>query len=63
MFHVYAVAVLCSRTFFLFFLLSTGKDTRRHPDMADFGFLGRKNELVQISLHSKYTQYPDCLRP
>ena len=24
---------------FLSFLLSTGKHTRRHPDMADFGFL------------------------
>ena len=26
----------------LSFLLSTGKHTRRHTDMADFGFLGRK---------------------
>ena len=26
----------------LLFLLNTGKHTRRHPHMADFGFLGRK---------------------
>ena len=39
----YAVAVLYSRArFFLSILLSTGKHTRRLPDMADFGFLERK---------------------
>ena len=29
--------------FLYFFLLSTGKHTRRHPDMDIFGFLGRKS--------------------
>ena len=39
---LYAVFILCSRARFLFFLLSNGKHTRRHPDMAHFGFLERK---------------------
>ena len=34
--------------FFLFFLLSTGKHTRRHPAMADFGFLGRKTSTRTV---------------
>ena len=38
---------------FLFFLLSTGKHTSRHPGMADFGILGRK----KISPHTNIAAF------
>ena len=51
----HAVAVLCSHASYSI-LAST-----RHPNMADFVFLGHKTS-TQTMLLSKYTLYHDCLR-